>query len=132
MKADPATYRLPLTALRDRLLAEVSGLGEEALRRPDEASGNLSHTPLHLADLGTDASEQVLALSLLAREQDILQQVLDALTRIEDGTFGFCTTCCRAIPEERLAALPYARSCIDCARKSEREADNGNSRAAAF
>jgi RNA polymerase-binding transcription factor DksA len=122
-KADVASYRRQLTAHRDRLQAEVAGLGSEALRNAGEASGNLSHTPLHLADLGTDASDQVVAISLLAKGGWTLEEVCAALARLEDGTVGSCTECGREIPEERLRALPYARHCIDCARELERQAE---------
>ena len=41
----------------------------------------------------------------------------DALERIRRGTFGKCEECAAAIPKGRLAALPYARHCVACARK---------------
>jgi RNA polymerase-binding protein DksA len=118
-EADKTAYRRLLTAHRDRLQAEIAGLGSEALRGAGEASGDLSHTPLHLADLGTDASDQAVAFSLLERDGQTLVEVRTALARLEGGTFGFCTACGRAIPRERLQALPYTRRCIDCARRSE-------------
>ena len=46
--------------------------------------------------------------------------VLDALQRIEDGTFGICRTCGQPIAPERLEAMPWATQCIDCKRKEER------------
>jgi RNA polymerase-binding transcription factor DksA len=45
---------------------------------------------------------------------------MDALDRIEDGTFGKCVRCGRQIAEERLEAIPYATRCIDCQRLAER------------
>ncbi len=42
------------------------------------------------------------------------QQVHAALTRIDDGTYGECSTCGEPIGEKRLQALPYATQCIDC------------------
>jgi RNA polymerase-binding transcription factor DksA len=120
-KANVASYWRQLTAHRDRLQAEVAGLGSEALRSTGEAGGNLSHTPLHLADLGTDASDQAVAISLLEKGGQTLEEVSAALARLEDGSFGCCTECGREIPRKRLQALPYARRCIDCARESECE-----------
>ena len=43
-----------------------------------------------------------------------------ALNRIEDGTFGTCTNCGKPIGEDRLAAIPWATTCIDCKRLEER------------
>lgn len=38
-----------------------------------------------------------------------------ALARIKDGTYGNCAVCGKAIAKKRLAALPYATTCINCA-----------------
>lgn len=38
-----------------------------------------------------------------------------ALDRIADGTYGVCAKCEGAISVGRLDALPYARTCIECA-----------------
>jgi len=38
-----------------------------------------------------------------------------ALARIKDGSYGTCAICGEEIPEKRLAALPYATTCISCA-----------------
>ncbi len=43
------------------------------------------------------------------------QQVHAALTRIDAGTYGKCSTCDGPIGEKRLQALPYASQCINCA-----------------
>lgn len=37
-----------------------------------------------------------------------------ALARIEAGTYGRCTGCRSAIPEERLELRPFARTCVSC------------------
>jgi RNA polymerase-binding protein DksA len=42
-----------------------------------------------------------------------------ALARIEDGAYGTCTGCGGKITAARLRALPYAESCLDCARGRE-------------
>jgi RNA polymerase-binding transcription factor DksA len=85
-----------------------------------EASGSLSNAPLHMADMGTDNFEQEMSFSLLENEQQTLEEVNDALDRIKAGSFGLCEDCQKPIPRPRLQALPYARFCVDCARKEER------------
>ncbi len=42
------------------------------------------------------------------------QQVHAAIARIDDGTYGACSTCGEPIGENRLQALPYAIQCMDC------------------
>lgn len=39
-----------------------------------------------------------------------------ALKRLVDGTYGICEICGEEIAAERLAALPYVTTCIDCAQ----------------
>jgi RNA polymerase-binding transcription factor DksA len=54
-------------------------------------------------------------------EESLHAAVLAALDRIEKGTFGRCEDCGVDIPAERLDVVPYARSCVACERKHERE-----------
>ena len=49
-----------------------------------------------------------------------LQEVDDALARIEAGTYGTCTSCGKKIPVERLEAVPWTKLCIDDARRLAR------------
>jgi len=113
-------YRDKLLALARRIAADVSDLSNEALRRTDgEASGNLSNTPLHLADLGTDTFEQEVSLSLLENQDQTLEAIKAAVDRIEKGTFGRCSGCHKEIPRERLQAVPFTAFCIECARSNE-------------
>jgi RNA polymerase-binding protein DksA len=121
-KAELDTYRQHLLALRGRLDGDVSHLADEALRKNQrEASGNLSSMPIHMADIGTDNFEQEFTLSLLQNEEQVLVEIADALERIDQGTFGRCEECQTAIPRARLEALPYARLCVECARKQEQK-----------
>ena len=113
-------YRQRLLELGRRVQDDVSGLTGEALRTSGgEASGSLSNAPLHLADLGTDNFEQVLTLSLLANQEQVLDGIADALQRIEAGTYARCEVCHAEIAEERLEVLPYTSTCIQCARRLE-------------
>jgi RNA polymerase-binding transcription factor DksA len=117
-KADLESYRRSLLALRTRLSGNISHLSEEALRTAGgESSGSLSNTPIHMADLGTDNFEQEFTLSLLQNEGQVLEEIAEALKRLDAGTFGKCEECQGAIPKARLQALPYTRHCVKCARK---------------
>jgi DnaK suppressor protein len=123
-KADLHSYRDQLTALRNRHNGDVSHLTDEALRRTEGgAPSNLSNTPIHMADLGTDNFEQEFTLSLLKNEEQLLEEIDGALERIKQGTFGRCEECQTDIPKARLQAVPYARYCVECARKLEENAE---------
>jgi RNA polymerase-binding protein DksA len=109
-----------LQALMRRVELDRSQLRDEALQGTGgEASGGLSDLPLHPADLGSDAYEEELTLGLLENEEQLIEEIGAALSRIEQGEYGRCEDCRRPIPERRLRALPYARHCVACARKAQ-------------
>jgi DnaK suppressor protein len=45
-----------------------------------------------------------------------LQDVVRALDKLDDGTYGLCDTCGGPIDPERLDAIPWATRCVTCAR----------------
>jgi DnaK suppressor protein len=61
-----------------------------------------------------------------AAEQDstILAQVIDALKRVDDGTFGRCVVDGEPIDEKRLEALPWTPYCLK--HEALREASSGS------
>jgi len=122
-KAELENYRQQLLELGKSLKSNVSDLEHEAFQKAGgEAGGNLSNTPLHMADLASDNYEQEVAISLLETEEQRLEEIAAALQRIESGTFGRCEECQKEISKERLRVIPYARLCIDCANKAQAEA----------
>jgi DnaK suppressor protein len=63
-----------------------------------------------------------LVLSRLGgQERHELDDIFDALSRLEAGTYGICDRCARAIALARLQAVPAARYCVDCQRVQEAE-----------
>lgn len=45
------------------------------------------------------------------------RDIVAALQRIEDGTYGVCKYCGEPIAEKRLEARPVASACVDCKQK---------------
>ena len=74
----------------------------------------------HLAETATATLDREIDYTLEENSEHVLSAIEDALKRIEEGTFGVCVNCGKAIGEERLAALPWATTCIDCKRLEER------------
>lgn len=114
-------FRKQLLVLQARLTGDISELADEALKKgEDETGGNLSHLPIHMADLGSDAFEQENTLNLLKNEEQLLEEIDAALERISKGTFGKCEECGESVsPKARLKELPYTRYCLDCAKKRD-------------
>jgi RNA polymerase-binding transcription factor DksA len=117
-----ATFRKQLIGLQERLGGDISHLASEAFNRQgDEAHGNLSHMPIHMADLGTDNFEQENTLHLLAKEENLLKEIAVALDRIDKGKYGECEECHDEIAKARLKELPYTRYCVECARMLDKQ-----------
>ena len=51
--------------------------------------------------------------NLMVEAQQSLVYVENALSRIENGTYGECEVCGEPIEEQRLEALPYATLCME-------------------
>lgn len=119
-KADFEQFRLVLQALRDRVRGDVDQLEDEALKKNrQDAGGDLSTMPIHMADIGSESFEQEFTISLVESGQVTLEEIDAALARIREGTFGSCEECSRGIPKQRLKAIPYTPYCVECARKLE-------------
>lgn len=113
-----------LLAMKRILLARESELSRDAKHLVGDAMRGATDTPgtadvADLADVGSDCFEQELELGLLENEQKVLEEINDALIRIETGAFGTCEMCNKPLPAARLAAIPYARFCLKCKRKEE-------------
>lgn len=72
-------------------------------------------------DIGTDKDDNATEVDQYTQNLSIentlekkLQEILEALTMMEDGTYGFCENCQKEIPIERLRANPSAKTCIQC------------------
>jgi len=60
-------------------------------------------------------NDDVLA-GLVADARTELNDVLRALSRIEAGTYGLCTSCGESIDPRRLESIPEASLCMNCAQ----------------
>lgn len=109
-------FRGLLLDLSARLRGDIQSLDDQTRTATGgDSAGSLSNTPLHLADMGTAVYLQELNATLLENQEYIRDEVLHALKRIDEGTYGTCENCGRPIIEERLELLPYTRYCTACA-----------------
>ncbi|MFD2206764.1 TraR/DksA family transcriptional regulator [Kiloniella antarctica] len=73
----------------------------------------------HSQDFGENATESEGDEVLEGLEEaglDEINQIRAALTRIKKESYGVCSGCGENIPEGRLEALPYATTCVNCAK----------------
>jgi len=108
---DDAHARELLLAERERLdeiRTDVAG-EEDALDDRDAQDATEAVDGQHPADIGTDLFERERDLGQLEDIERELRDIDDALRRLDEGTYGVCAACGRAIPDERLEANPTAR-----------------------
>jgi DnaK suppressor protein len=91
--------------IRGRFANQLAGVAVE--REPDDECAEANHN-----------LNKHLILSILDRDRFILNDIELALKRIRAGSYGMCDTCGGAIPDARLRALPWARSCLQCAERA--------------
>lgn len=118
--ADIERFKQILLEKRHEIVGDVTEMQDEALKKSRlDASGDLSSMPIHMADIGTDNYEQEFALGLLDSERKLLREIDEALERIEQGTYGICIATNEPIAIARLEARPWAKYCVEYARKLE-------------
>lgn len=101
-----------------RLELELTDLGYLNPANPADWTAKADANNMNTADLNNlaDADEEQNINRAVVNELEVrLQNVRNALKRIENGTYGKCTNCNKEISTERLAANPAANTCLDCA-----------------
>ena len=111
--------RQRLLDLRDNLVDAMSGVTGEIRNAADGSDASVGG--MHQGDAGSDAYNRGLALSVLAKEQDALYEIEQALRRIERGVYGLCELSGSKIPRARLEAIPFARLTVESQEKWEKE-----------
>jgi DnaK suppressor protein len=117
MTIDPKT----LSELKATLMTEKENL-EKSLGKMaisvDKKDGE--YTPA-FEDLGMDREDNATEVEQFTDNLPVevalenkLKDILEALEKIEAGTYGICENCQQAIDLERLKITPSAKTCIQC------------------
>ena len=104
----------PLDAERAAVVAQIDALTRE-FEGVVAASRSSNADDEHDPEGATIAFERQQVVALLDAARRRLADVDAALARRRAGTYGSCEVCGGAIPAERLAARPAARTCVRCA-----------------
>ena len=105
-----------LLGKRQEILKEIEGslgqsLTEDQQRRLESAR-----------DVGDQALmdlDRELGISLMEMRNRRRQAIDEALTRLNEGTYGICAECGVEISERRLEAVPFAKLCVECQAREE-------------
>jgi DnaK suppressor protein len=102
-----------LVRLRDEAYERVRELRHDQEQESETEVADEMDLARATADVETHAG-------LIARAEEKLNFIDEALARLEKGKYGECMGCHGPIPVERLIAVPFARYCIDCQEKRNR------------
>lgn len=100
-----------LKVIKEKLLAERELLIQKL--KGNDLSVDDSETP-DPVDLAVRNYSKNVMLAVSENESKQLTQIDEALMRIEDDEYGACQNCEKDINPKRLAAIPWARYCLDC------------------
>jgi RNA polymerase-binding protein DksA len=119
--ADMEKFRELLLAEQARLEEELEEIENRAARfdESDRASDVSAHED-HPADLASETFEREKDLAIGESVEHMLHKVINALEKIDRGTYGRCDACGRPIKKARLKALPFATLCLGCQDRLER------------
>ncbi len=106
-------FRDKLLGRRESLVGQVQQAELYSRERDSEATQDP-------ADMAANAYTKELLVSMSDNDRQLLNLIDEALERMEDSGFGKCVRCGQALPEKRLAAVPWARHCVRCQDLHER------------
>lgn len=119
-KTELQRFRKMLEEEKERVMRSLAQ-HEKIIKHTDDQSGlemGKAHSN-HMADQGSDESQYEATIKLANTEGRYLYNIEEALSRIEDGSYGKCQDCGTAIALPRLKRLPNTRLCIECKEKEE-------------
>jgi DnaK suppressor protein len=112
-KKDLEKYRRLLREKKNSLLAELAKTKNAEEETTEESTQDI-------ADKAVSSYTREFLYSLTDSERDTVLQIDQALTRIEEGTYGFCVNCGTPMNEKRLTAIPWSRHCVSCQELAEK------------
>ncbi len=105
-------YKKKLLARREELMKIIARTEEEGRTADDDPT-------VDLADKAANSYTKEFLFGQTNTDRTILQQINEALDRIEENEFGLCANCQDEVQQKRLEAVPWARHCIACQEKHE-------------
>jgi RNA polymerase-binding protein DksA len=120
MSIDTDHFRTLLEDERRRVQHALDRMhGEHAESLEDETDELATASDNHMGDIASATLDREIDYGLEENAGQVLAEIDAALARIEDGTYGTCTGCGKEIDAGRLEARPWARLCIEDARRAE-------------
>jgi DnaK suppressor protein len=104
-----------------RLLDEKkASLSQEIAKTRSAEEETTEESTQDIADKAVSSYTREFLYSLTDGERNTLLHIDEALVRIDEGGYGFCTNCGQPMAEKRLTAVPWAPYCVDCQELAEK------------
>ena len=105
-------FRKILVEEKQRILNNTkNALRNELTLSPDDLADE--------TDLAASEISQNLTFKLRDRERQLLSKIDEALSRMDEGSFGTCQDCEEPIEARRLEARPVSTLCLACKEREE-------------
>jgi len=117
---DTEQFRTRLLEAREQVVGAIENIHAENPGSLGDEIDEPTYQDNHLGDVATATFDREMASTLEDNSTHVLNEIDAALARIDEGTFGTCSSCGQPIGNERLDALPWATLCIEDKRKQER------------
>jgi DnaK suppressor protein len=108
-----------MKAFREKLLAKKQEILEVYTKTKAYGQEADQEGSQDVADKASSSYTKEFLFSLSNTERELLQEVDEALSRIDDRRFGVCLSCEDEMNLKRLEAVPWARHCVPCQEKQE-------------
>src|SRR5690606_42033764 len=105
--------------VREQLLQRQQMLEARADKTTRDASHRDEAVSADFAEQATERENDDVLRTISVEARYEIQQIGQALQRIEDGNYGECSGCGAEIGSEWPPAVPCATSCMNCARGPE-------------
>lgn len=106
-----------LEHLRASLEEERSNLSARLAEMDEGDAGATLAFDHNFADTSQVTAERSEMEALVGSLRESLDEVVEALAKMDAGTYGVCESCGQPIADARLEAKPAARLCITCASR---------------
>ena len=110
--------------LRDELLQRGRLLGQirrSVAERGAQSTESRHSFSSHMAENATEEADRTSDIILCGAQGREVQEIEDALRRIDDGIYGICEDCSEQIEPRRLEVVPSARFCFSCKESREKQ-----------
>ena len=105
--------------LEERRREIMSAVHEKIRDVRTEGANSPTHGVLDAAESSEADIQDDIEFALIQMKAETLTKINDALVRLEDGAYGYCSDCGGEISDKRLRALPFAVRCKDCEEARE-------------